>query len=490
VATAIEHGQKVLASIVPNGRDELDLALRYLLPEHFQDPTQRNLFLMLERYADITGAVMTRDAFDDLISKATADAGKAALYLETYDLLVAMPSSPAEFRWSMNELRDLAAQRETGRVITEAMGILQTGLDGEHGKRLKGHEDARTHVLAEFAEIDRSLAMQEAPEGAIRHQQEEILQDYADRKRATSEGRNVGVDFGLRALDYKIGGLQPGDFALIAGYSSDGKTSLVVQLAWAAAVQQGKNVVIATTETTQPQVRRKLVARHSTLEQFGLTDGLNSRALRDGTLDADEERVLPEVVTDLTRNPAYGEVYIKQIPRGQTLAQLESALYRIHRSFPIDVCVMDYLALLKAERRRESIRDELGTLMKESKQIATTFDDGRGLIFVSPWQVNRTAYDNALRLGYYTTLALSETAEATNSPDIIVSVLNQIADSDARFAELKLQLLKNRDGETASSLMMAVDYATCNFSEKVSNTGIEGVLDGTEDQEFGGLLGM
>lgn len=487
MASAVDHGRKVLAAILPDERDRLDLALRYLVAEHFLDPIHSKLFLMLERYAEVTGSVMSRDALDDLVHRATSDVGRAALYVQTFEDLVAEEVDAADFRWSMQELRDLAAERETMRALTEGVAILNGVADMKKGEELHGHEDAWSHVLTAHAEIERNMKLQDAPEGALKHEQEEMLQDYADRKRLLTSGKTIGVRFGLESLDRKIGGLQAGDFGLIAGYSSDGKTSLVVQLAWSAAIQQGKNVVIATTETTRAQVRRKLIARHSVLDQFGLVDGLNSRALRDGSLSEEEERVLPDIVADLSRNPAYGEVYIAQVPRAATLSQLEARLYRINRQFPIDMVCMDYLALLRSDRKRDSVRDELGALMRESKQIATTFDDGHGLVFVSPWQVNRTWYDNAIRTGFYTTLAMSETAEATNSPDIIVSVLNP-TDSDTRMAELKLQLLKNRDGETAGSLAISVDYATCNFFERTSSTGMEALLSSSSD-EYGSLLG-
>ena len=102
---------------------------------------------------------------------------------------------------------------------------------------------------------------------------------------------------------------------------------------------------------------------------------------------------------------------------------------------------------------------------KEAKKVATSFDNGRGVPFLSPWQVSRAARDDAERIGSYTSRALSETAEATNSADMIVSLLAPLDNSD-RIAMLTMQVLKNRDGETAQSIMVEVDYANAYFRSR------------------------
>ncbi len=826
MSTASDHAATILSAIIPNRRDLLDLALRHLTPEHFPDMVLRNTFIMLERYSEVTGAIMTRDALADQLGAARADPGKVALYLETYDLLHHTATDEAAFRWSLTQIRELAADRATGEALTQAMEILTRGAQDERGQDLKGHADARTHVLQRFAEIDRSLSMQESPEGDMRTEGDDILADYAAREAAKRHGRHLGVDFGIPALDERLSGLQPGELVLCVGYTSEGKsnpvdvpvltptgwrrigdlavgdqvvdpegapsqvagvypqgvlpvyrltfsdgstaeasgdhlwairhwkpvksggtqtqqrvrevwttdqlrarvaspsrnpalveapglasldfpesalpvdpyllgvllgdghlgstpvltfgaedaeelaaqirdalpagivlreavvragaanysvvraaglrganplsralgdmglrgcrswekfvpeqykwasaktrlavlqglmdtdgghergrakfssaserlrddvvwlarslglraavlsdktpyythngerrqgrtayrcaiwekpelrvfrlarkqgpipardagrviqsveyvrdaecvciavsapsrlfvtndfipthnTSLIVQLAWHAAVVQGRNAVVLTTETVRNQVRRRIIARHSCQEAFGVPGGLNSRDIKNGTLDSTEKLYLHEVVRDFAHNPGYGRCYIVQVPRGATVGYLESKLVRIQRMFPVDIVVMDYLALLKPERRRNTLREELGSILTESKQFATTFNDGAGVPFVSPWQVSRTARQEAERLGYYTSSALSETAEASNSADIIVSLLAPL-DTASRTAKLKMQIMKNRDGEKASSIEVGVDYATSRFSADVQRTG-------------------
>jgi replicative DNA helicase len=490
VADANDHARRVLSAIVPSRRDLLDKALQQLTPTHFPDPALRNLYQLLERYAEVTGAIMTRDALEDMLR--AQDVGKRALYLETYDAVSVQSVPEGDFTWSVQQLRELAAEKATNEALVEAMEILRSGASSDRGKQLRGHEDARHHVLERFSEIDRELSMQDSPEGDMRLEGGEMADDYARRKDNRLKGKAPGILFGIPDLDVHVGGLQPGELDFLVGYSSDGKTSLCVQLAWSCAVEQGRNVVFLTTETLRSQVRRKLLSRHSKLPQFGLPDGLKSSAVKSGTLSDEEERVLTqEVIPDFASNPTYGRCYIAQVPRGANMAAMESRLYRVARMFRVDLVVMDYLRLLRAPVHRQSEREELGAMIIEAKQLSTTFDDGRGVPFVSPWQVNRSSWEEANRAGYYTLKCLAESAEATNSADVIVSVLAP-QDREGRRAEVKCQVLKNRDGEQVPSIPVDVDYATSCFTSRNRNTELDGLIETpgmAGQEEFAGLLG-
>jgi replicative DNA helicase len=480
VATASEHAQIVLSAIIPNRRDLLEKALRKLSPAHFPERVQANLFTMLQRYSDYTsGSVMPLKYLDDNL-RGRAEPGQLQLYTESYQLYEDTHVDDAEFSWSIQQLRELAAEKATGEVITEAMEILRTGKT-IGPDTLRGHMDARQRLLESFQEIDRELTMQDAPEGDLRDEATDMMADYAERKHARERGTSGGILFGIEELDRKVGGLQAGELVLAVGYSADGKTTLCVQAAWSAAVEQGKNVVFLTTETLRPQVRRKIISRHSKLPAFQIPDGLNTRDLKAGTLNEEQESKLQQVVTDLARNPTYGRIYIAQVPRSANIASIEQRLYRIQRKFNIDFVVMDYLALLYSERRRQTTREELAAILKEAKLLAVSFDDSRGIPFMSPWQVSREARTAAENLGMYTSKALSETAEATNSADVIVSLLAPTDNSDRR-ADITMQVLKNRDGETANGMIVEVDYATSWFRSKgLGFDGFSGVSSSGED---------
>lgn len=463
--TANDHCRKVLAAIIPKRRDLLDTALKHLTIEHFPDATLRNVYVMLTRYADVTGAVISRAALSDLLKD--RDEGTVLLYEETYDQLAANEVDESEFRWSLQQVRELAAERATLDSLQNGMEILSRGLTEDKGREWKGHQDARAYVMQAFAEAEKDLRMQDAPEGNLRHEAERMMADYAERQKARTTGRGQGVLIGIEELDRRIGGLQPGELDLFCGYASSGKTTLSCQTSWHAVVEQGLNVCFLTTETLRPQVSRKILARHSKHPMFGLADGLNTRDLKNGSLEPSDEAMLQKVVDDFTKNPSYGNFYLAQLPRGSTVNYIESMLYRVSRMWHIDLVVIDYLALMASERRRQDQRQEMSDIMKSAKQMAATFDDGAGVPVISPWQVNRASYEEALKSGFYTLKALSDTAEAEKSADVVVSMLGEPKD-ETRHADIKAQILKNRDGERASSIELTVDFATCTVASKIT----------------------
>lgn len=486
MANAIEHAEIVLSAIIPARADLLDSALTKLSDEHFLDEIHRKLFLALERYYRSTAQVIPEHYLSDILDS-KVDATKKLLYLETYRKFLSASVSDAEFLWSLDQLRELEAARATGEAITTGMSILRSGLTLPNGVTLRGAQDAREYLSSELSGIDKILNVQAAPEGDMRNEVDEILGSYAEVKRARLEGSHEGIRFGIPELDNKVGGMHNGELTLVAGFSSDGKSSLAVQAAWNASVMQGKNVLFLTTETLRPQIIRKLVARHSRRSMFELPYGLNTRDLKAGTLSTDQEDKLREVTHELSSNPAYGHIYVAQVPRSSSISSIEQTMYRVQKSFEVEFVVMDYLALLKSDARRSTSREELAEIIKEAKQVCTTFDGGRGVPFLSPWQVTRQAREIAERNGMYSSASLSETAEATNSADIIVSLLAP-TDNTERTAEVTMQVLKNRDGETANGIIVEVDYATSHFQGRAGFAPAAGANRGSSGGGLGSLL--
>lgn len=461
---AREHGAFVLSGILPDRLDRMVRANRVLVPEHFVDTAQQQLFNLLQRYHDRVGGVLSEQALEDLTRN--TDQGRAQVYREAYLGYLGDEVPDTQFEWSIEQLRELASERATSDALADSMEIIRQGKEVD-GEILKGAEDARGYLTTALSAIERNVTMEAAPEGDVRTEQKAVLDDYEERKRITASGASRGILFGITALDDKIGGLQRGEVCLVAGYSSDGKTTLITQAAWSAAVEQGKNVVFFTTETLRDQVRRKLLARHSMMEKFDLhlTGGINSYDIKNGTIPAPLEDKWREIVTDFTTNPEYGVVYIKQVPRGSTLSYVEQSLNSLGRKFDVDIVFVDSLYLLSSERKRGTTREELASLMKDSKGVATSAFGGRGVPLVSPWQVTRAAREKAQDVGKYTSASLSETAEATNTSDIIIGMLAPIDNSERRV-QIDLQILKARDGPTANDLRVEVDYGTSWFRSR------------------------
>jgi replicative DNA helicase len=290
-----------------------------------------------------------------------------------------------------------------------------------------------------------------------------------------------GILTGIPELDKLLKGsfLRPGQFGIVAGYTSAGKTAFCCQLAWDVSVNQRKDVVYFTTETLRSQVRTKLVARHSRLPQFGLPKGLNTRDITEGTLDEREVAAFQAVLRDFRENPDYGHCYVAQVPRGATVPVIEAKMTAVARQFHVDLVIMDYLQLWKPARPRKDRREELAEIVMETKQVASTFADGAGAAILSPWQVSRAGREAAkANGGAYTYEALAETAESVNTADILLTLFDPENDTSmGRNVPLDLDILKNRDGERGGRLKLTADFANATFAARdrmVSETSLFG----------------
>lgn len=460
----IDHAKLVLAGVIGNkdyGKKNLLYAFQHLQDEHFQVETQRTLFTLLQRYYDMTNGIITREMVVDLLTRNGLDIAKVLLFEELYEEIRSLQVPHHEFKYAVNALRDLRAERLTGEALTVSVEILDRGVEiGKEEK--KGHKAAREYLYAQLSEIDKLGSLEIAPEGDMREEGQEMLKEYADRK---SGKMQTGIRVGISSVDANFSGFSNGDLSLVCGYTGEGKSQVVCQIAWDAAIMQGKNVFFATSETVRASIRRRILARHSRLPQFDFPGGLNSKDIKNGTLTPRQEEVQNDVISDLNTG-TYGKLFITQIPRGGTLSFLEARLNRQAADWKVDLVIIDYLALLRPEVKRAIEREEFTQIIKDAKVLATSHDDGRGVPVISPWAMSQAAWKAALLVNAYGLANLSDTSEAEKSSDVIISLLRKPEEP----SEVKLQFLKVRDGDVPVPSTLEVDYRNAYIGDKKSTT--------------------
>jgi replicative DNA helicase len=445
----------VLSGILPAKPYALEYARERLTLDHFpllpkpQISVDRTIYQIIDAYAERYGEIVRAEVFEDMLSRSGLDPSRILLLRETFNQYCETDVTDSEFRYAVDSLIDTYVTHQTGEAFAVGFDILEKGAVVD-GTTLQGHEAARQYFNRRATEIEENVNVDEAPEGDIREDPNEFLRQYAERKNLSTSG----VFTGIQGLDQATGGLQNGELCLLAAYTNQGKTQFVTQWAWHAAIMQGKNVFFGTTETVRDQVWRRLVARHSRQPQFGLPSGLNVSRIKDGTLSHDELQVLGDVLTDL-RDGDYGKLFISQMPSRATLSFLEQRMQRQQKNWNIDLVVFDYLALLTAEVKRGNEREEFNDIFRGIKKMITAFNNGKGVPFVSPWQMSRAAYQDALKTQGYTIGALSDTSESEKTADLVVSLLRDPPTAN----EAAIQILKARDSATMQPVTVQLDYS-------------------------------
>jgi len=229
--------------------------------------------------------------------------------------------------------------------------------------------------------------------------------------------------------------------------------------------------VFFTSETLRPQVRIKILARHSRMDKFGLPQGLNSADIKAGRLTPSGEQALAAVTADFARTS--GGIYIAQLPKGSTVDDVSARLERITRARTADLCIIDYLQLMSSGVRRQAAWEESGIVLKGAKHLATGYRRGLGVPVVSPWQISREGRKAARERGFYIRGDLAATAEADNTPDILMALMEPADYTGGRNVQLTLSVLKNRDGEARygdGSITVEADYATSFFRPRSGTT--------------------
>jgi replicative DNA helicase len=161
---------------------------------------------------------------------------------------------------------------------------------------------------------------------------------------------------GLTGLDDFLGGFQRSDLIVVAGRPSMGKTSLVLNIARNASVEQGATIALFSLEMFRETLVQRLLSSET---------GINSRRIRLGLSTEDEEKKIMEAIGKLSEAP----IYIDDSPQLRVM-EMRSKARRLHYEHGIDLVIVDYLQLLQGEGRNENRVQEISYISRSLKALA------------------------------------------------------------------------------------------------------------------------
>lgn len=447
----------VLSGIFPNNQDRL-FYLQEKTEDDFFSGTYLDIWRIINKIAVMTGGLIASDK----VIKTTLEKAinlpierRAAIEDTLGELLNAESISEVEFRASVAFLEEEYKRDKLGSGLAEALEVLTSGV--HRGKEIvHGVEPAIESLYMTIADIEQ-VSGGVMPEGNVFEEKADLLKELED---GNSMNRALT---GIRPIDeLTFGGIGMGELWLIAAYAGVGKTFLCVNLAYHLAMNEGKNVVYLTAETLRSQVRHRLLIRHSHDKKFDIPNGLSSSALKKHSpsspiLTQEQVKKVEHVVDDFTTmGDGRGVLHVSQIAMGSKISTIHAKLNKLNNAFPVDVVIIDSLDLLSPEVRRNSNREELNDILASAKLLATSFDNGRGIRLVSPWQTSREAWKKAMDEGRYDKSSMAETSEAERKADLILALLE---DRNNAF-KLKAQTLKFRDSGV-KDFELNIDYDRC-----------------------------
>ena len=260
---------------------------------------------------------------------------------------------------------------------------------------------------------------------------EQRLETLKERSAKSEEEKVIGLPTGITEFDTLCGGLLPGEFGVIAGRPSVGKTALLLAIAvhaWLA----GHNVFVASGEMAREQLEFRV---DSSLA------GIPFQNFRLGTLSEEEYKKLDKTIENhRLMQDAFFE--IATFPRDFTTTYIEAEMDRVQDRWgrPVELACVDYLNIM------QPIGDSKGSSKKwpnqsdvvwDIKVMTETYNDGislwsAGQIIDTAFKKNRLEMDDVKYAR-----AISETAP------LVVGLV--CTDDDELENTLQFQVLKFRN---------------------------------------------
>jgi replicative DNA helicase len=187
----------------------------------------------------------------------------------------------------------------------------------------------------------------------------DVLGQYFDKggpSTALRTGEIPHILTGFAALDDFLGGLQRTDLVVLAAKTSLGKTSLALNVARNAAINQKACIALFSLEMSRESVVHRLLASES---------GVDSGKVRLGRFSERDEMKIMEASGVLSEAP----IYVDDSPQLRVL-DIRSKARRLHFERGIDLIIIDYLQLIQGDGKNETRVQELSSITRALKTLA------------------------------------------------------------------------------------------------------------------------
>jgi len=236
--------------------------------------------------------------------------------------------------------------------------------------------------------------------------------------------------FSLPTLNNKIWGFKKQKLNIIGGRPSNGKSVLMLQLAWDFA-RQGKNVLFFSLEMTKQTIVERIISKEIKI---------NNQSLYTGNFDHNKyARRIMELKKDVDKIN-----FVMSDTMGKTFDDIFRIIEKIKT--PIDVVFLDYIQMVKniGKTKKEAIDDYI----KKLREYAINKD----FCAVVASQINRGTHNSA-------TVTPPNLWELKSSGDLeehcdLAMLVHYPGhyDGDDVSGEYQINIAKNRDGATGNTI--------------------------------------
>lgn len=347
----VEAERSVLGAMLLSP-DACSLALASLTEESFSgaDPKNQLVFRAMKELGDRNESIDTQTVNNQLRNmKLAEDAGSPEYLMELIDSSI----NPNNVEHYINIVRDQAVLRD----FLLKMEAIKTSYSNGEVTDIGDFIAANAQGLDDIAAKRSVGGFQDAPTvvGVVSRQ--------IEMEKSRANKRLTGVDTGFTTLNKYTHGWQKGSLNIIAARPSVGKTALAINLAYNAALHEGKTVAFFSCEMPSEQIMKRLCASVSLV---------NLEAIQTGDLYGNDSVKIASALEQIKNT----KIYFDDTPN-QLLGDIVAKSRKLQSAHP-DLCAIfvDYLNLISTGETNtfDSRAQEVSLITKTLKELARSLN--------------------------------------------------------------------------------------------------------------------
>jgi len=292
-------------------------------------------------------------------------------------------------------------------------------------------DDIKSHAAKSQSDLEKIILSADFTTERKAYNSKQLVQVFNDdtERRYDLNGGLAGLSTGITRLNHMTEGYQAGDFVIIGGRPSDGKTAFGVFSVDHICLTNGHPTLIITLEMSPTALMRRLC---------GLSAMIRLKALKSGEMDQGEFNRFVKFNGLVKEKP----LYVEDVRDGVTASQLKGIIRRYVKQYGIKfVLVEGYLQKAKADTANEKRTYELEQVSNALKSAAET----SGAVVMVLAQLNRGPDKDGGRPPRISDLGDCKAIE--QDADTVILLHRNYSEQDVNGEDAVIILGKQRDGE-------------------------------------------
>ena len=255
-----------------------------------------------------------------------------------------------------------------------------------------------TNDLLNSIQRDLSLINQEVASSEVTTLNDAIKGVFKQIEVNLSGDHLSGTDTGFKTLNKATGGLQKGNLIIVAGSTSNGKSSLAIALTETAA-RQGHGVAFYSLEMTA----KEIASRH-----LAMNSGVSSKDILYSQLEPEYIELLDKGANRLHDLPIYFDDNSTS-----NIDQIIASIRSMKSKYDITGAVVDYLQILNVNQSSTNKEQAMGDVARRLKNLAKEL----GIWVIALSQLNRDNFNPVPNLN-----RLRDSGQIAEAADIVMFV--------------------------------------------------------------------